>query len=330
LPNGNILIIAWESKTNAEAIAQGRNPNLVPTTVWSEQILEIKPSGISGGTIVWEWHLWDHLVQDFDASKPNYNTVASSSKLINLNYNASVTNQDWIHLNSIDYNASLDQILVSSHSFNEVWIIDHSTTTAEAKSHAGGNSGNGGDLIYRWGNSLAYNTGTTTQLFGQHNAYWIESGFPFENQVMIFNNGNGRTGGNYSTIEIIKPPVNGFNYMQTLPYLPTTTSWNYNFGNPNTIYAQNISGAQQLYNGNVLFCNGPAGTFTEVNSNGVEVWKYISPITGTGILKQGDVATQNSVFRSTFYPKTYSGFSGHTLTSSSIIEDVNSISVACK
>jgi hypothetical protein len=59
-----------ESKTNAEAIAQGRNPNLVPTTVWSEQILEIKPSGISGGTIVWEWHLWDHLVQDYDASKP--------------------------------------------------------------------------------------------------------------------------------------------------------------------------------------------------------------------------------------------------------------------
>jgi hypothetical protein len=42
----------------------------VPTTVWSEQILEIKPSGISGGTIVWEWHLWDHLVQDYDASKP--------------------------------------------------------------------------------------------------------------------------------------------------------------------------------------------------------------------------------------------------------------------
>ncbi len=69
LPNGNILVIAWESKTNTEAIAQGRNPNLVPATVWSEQIIEIKPTGTSGGTIVWEWHLWDHLVQDFDASK---------------------------------------------------------------------------------------------------------------------------------------------------------------------------------------------------------------------------------------------------------------------
>ncbi len=262
--------------------------------------------------------------------KPNYGTVAAASKLININYNASATNQDWIHINSIDYNASLDQILVSSHSFNEVWIIDHSTTTAQAKSHAGGNSGNGGDLLYRWGNPLAYNTGTTTQLFGQHNAYWIESGFPFENQIMIFNNGNGRTGGNYSTIEIIKPPVSGYNYTQTLPYLPATTSWNYNYGNPNSLYAQNISGAQQLSNGNVLFCNGPAGIFTEINSSGTAVWQYINPVTTSGVLKQGVTAAQNSVFRSTFYPKTYSGFTGHTLTSGSTIEDVNLISTSCK
>ncbi|MEZ7506626.1 aryl-sulfate sulfotransferase [Flavobacterium sp. Arc2] len=330
LPNGNVLIIAWESKTNTEAIAQGRNPNLVPVTVWSEQIIEVKPTGSSGGSIVWEWHLWDHLVQDFDVSKPNYGTIATASKLINLNYNASATNQDWIHLNSIDYNAALDQILVSSHSFNEVWIIDHSTTTAQAKSHAGGNSGNGGDLLYRWGNSLAYNTGTTTQLFGQHNAYWIEAGFPFENQIMIFNNGNGRTGGNYSTIEIIKPPVNGYNYTQTLPSLPATASWNYNYENPNSIYAQNISGAQQLSNGNVLFCNGPAGIFTEINSSGNIVWQYISPVTTSGILKQTEVAAQNIVFRSTFYPKTYSGFVGHTLTSRTTIEDINSISGSCK
>lgn len=330
LPNGNILAIAWESKTNTEAIAQGRNPNLVPATVWSEQIIEIKPTGTSGGTIVWEWHLWDHLVQDFDPTKPNYGTVASSSKLINLNYNASATNQDWIHLNSIDYNASLDQILVSSHSFNEVWIIDHSTTTAQAKSHSGGNSGSGGDLLYRWGNPVAYITGTTTQLFGQHNAYWIESGFPFEKQIMIFNNGNGRTGGNYSTIEIIKPPVNGYNYIQSFPYGPTATSWNYNYGNPNNVYAQNISGAQQLSNGNVLFCNGPAGVFTEVNSNGDMVWQYVNLVATSGILKQNDVVAQNSVFRSTFYPKSFSGFSERTLTATTTIEDVNALAASCK
>jgi hypothetical protein len=57
LPNGNILVIAWESKTNTEAIEQGRNPSLVSETLWSEQILEIEPVGESDENIVWEWHL---------------------------------------------------------------------------------------------------------------------------------------------------------------------------------------------------------------------------------------------------------------------------------
>jgi hypothetical protein len=70
LPNGNVLLIAWELKTNTEAIAQGRNPSLVGATVWSEQILEITPEGTNGGKVVWEWHLWDHLAQDYDATNP--------------------------------------------------------------------------------------------------------------------------------------------------------------------------------------------------------------------------------------------------------------------
>ena len=306
LPNGNVLIIAWELKTNTQAIASGRNPSLVPTTVWSEQILEVQPSGLSGGTIVWEWHLWDHLVQDYDATKSNYGTIASSPKLLNINYNASATSTDWIHMNAIDYNPVLDQIVMSSHNLNEIWIIDHSTTTAQAATHSGGNSGNGGDIIYRWGNPAAYNNGATTdkKLFGQHNARWIESGLPFENQIMIFNNGLNRTGGNYSTVEIINTPVNGYSYTATLPYLPTATSWNYNYGNPNNYYAQNISGAQQLSNGNVLLCNGPSGIFTEVTATGTQVWKYTNPVNATGVLSQGTTPTMNTVFRCTYYPNT--------------------------
>ena len=64
---------------------------------------------------------------------------------------------------------------------------------------------------------------------------------PFANQIMVYNNGNGRTGGNYTTVEIFNPPVNGFNYTATLPYLPDTVSWNYNAGNPNNYYAQRYS-----------------------------------------------------------------------------------------
>lgn len=329
LPNGNILVIAWESKTNTQAIAKGRNPLLVPTTLWSEQILEIQPTGATGGNIVWEWHLWDHLIQDFDNTKPDFGAVNTNPQLLNINYNATAGNSDWIHLNSIDYNVALDQILVSSRVLNEIWVIDHSTSSAEAASHSGGNSGNGGDFLFRWGNPLAYNTGTSTQFFGQHNAQWIQTGLPYENHIMVFNNGNGRTGGNYSTIEIINPPVDGFNYTSSLPYLPATTSWIYNDGNPNNFYAQLTSGCQQLSNGNVLFCNGPKGTFKEISASGSILWEYINPVSVTGILTQGTTAASNAAFRCTFYPSSYSGFNNQLFSSPTIIENSNSVSSSC-
>jgi hypothetical protein len=331
LPNGNVLIIAWDLKTAAEAIAQGRNPSLVGTTVWSEQILEIKPEGTSGGTIVWEWHLWDHLAQDFDAAKPNYTTISANPQLLNVNYSAKSAVADWIHINAIDYNPTLDQILLSSHNTSEIWIIDHSTTTAQAAGHSGGNSGKGGDFLYRWGNPQAYNIGTSAdkKFFGQHNAHWIEAGLPYENQIMVFNNGVARPGGNYSTIEIINPPVSGYTYSASLPYLPASNSWIYNAGNPNSFYSMNISGAQQLSNGNVLTCTGDNGTFYELDSSGKTLWKYINPVKATGIINQGTVPTQNMVFRCVYYPSDYSGFAGHTLTAGSIIESSNTVSAAC-
>ncbi len=329
LPNGNVLAIAWESKTNTQAIANGRNPQLVPSTVWSEQILEIQPTSATEGTVVWEWHLWDHLIQDFDNTKPNFGVVSNNPQLMNINFNASATNSDWIHLNSIDYNSTLDQILLSSRTLDEIWIIDHSTTSEEAASHTGGNGGKGGDLLYRWGNSLTYNIATNTQFYGQHNAQWIKEGLPYENQIMVFNNGNGRPGGNYSTIEIINPPLNGYNYNASLPYLPEAPSWIYNAGNPNNFYAALTSGCQQLSNGNVLFCQGPKGTFREITNSGTTIWVYINPVTANGILDQGAVVAGNSVFRCTFYPSNFPGFNNQILTPSTIIENVNSVSNTC-
>lgn len=331
LPNGNVLAIVWELKTKAEAVAQGRNSSLTATTIWSEAIYEVQPVGTSGGNIVWEWHAWDHLIQDFDNTKANFGTISTNPQLINANYNALLNTEDWLHLNSVDYNAELDQIVLSSHGFSEFWIIDHSTTLLEAKTHIGGNSGKGGDIIYRWGNPAAYSNGTVAdrKFWGQHNVHWIEKGLPNADQIMIFNNGNGRTGGSYSTVEIVKTPVVNYNYTSTLPYLPTASSWIYNAGNPNSFYATNISGAQQLSNGNVLICNGPSGIFTEVTSLGASVWKYISPVASTSIIEQGNAATQNLVFRAEFYPINHSGIKTLTLSKGKTIENTNSVTDLC-
>ncbi|RZJ32867.1 MAG: hypothetical protein EOO51_15425, partial [Flavobacterium sp.] len=329
LPNGNVLIIAWDLKTHAEAVAAGRNPGEVGPTLWSEQVLEIQPVGSNGGNVVWEWHLWDHLVQDFDSAKSNYSSDITNPRLLNVNYNASNLS-DWIHLNSIDYNPVLDQIVLSSFSLGEIWIIDHSTTTAEAAGHSGGNSGHGGDLLYRFGQPQTYGSPSGSLLFnGQHNAHWIEGGLPFSSQIMVHNNGNGRIGGNYSTVEIIDTPVDGFNYSQTLPYLPEASSWTYNAGNPNNYYAPFVSSAQQLPNGNVLICDGPAGVFFEVTSSGETVWKYVNPVNENGAIDQGQIPGNTMTFRCAYYPSGFSGFDGHNLIPGNTIEAVNPMSAAC-
>src|SRR5262249_23204710 len=118
-------------------------------------------------------------------------------------------NPDWTHVNAVDYNAELDQIMLSTPEFNEIWIIDHGTTTAEAAGHTRGRRGKGGDLLYRWGNPATYRAGGPKDktLFFQHNAHWIPKGLPGAGRMLVYNNGARRTGGNYSSVDELVLPL---------------------------------------------------------------------------------------------------------------------------
>src|SRR5262249_39992361 len=160
---------------------------------------------------------------------------------------------DWTHINSVSYNADLDQIVVSVHSFSEFWIIDHGTTKAEAAGHTGGKRGKGGDLLYRWGNPKAYRAGTNAdqRLFSQHNAHWISAGLPGAGNMLVFNNGGGRPGGAYSSIdEIVLPVDDAGNYTRKkgLPFGPDKPSWSYTAEKKTDFFAMLMSGAQRLSN----------------------------------------------------------------------------------
>ncbi len=86
LPNGNVLFIAWERHSREEAIARGRNPDGVGEAgLWSDAIFEVKPTLPAGGEIVWEWHVWDHLVQDVDTTKPNHGRLIDHPGRIDIN-----------------------------------------------------------------------------------------------------------------------------------------------------------------------------------------------------------------------------------------------------
>src|SRR5690606_28778951 len=97
------------------AIAAGRAPNTMNESLWSEVFFEYDPVA---DEIVWEWHLWDHLIQDFDPARDNYGVVSEHPELVNINYfDPNPEIQDWIHVNTISYNPELDQILVSAREF---------------------------------------------------------------------------------------------------------------------------------------------------------------------------------------------------------------------
>jgi hypothetical protein len=280
LPNGNVLMIAWETKTRDEAIAAGRNPNFIfGGTLMPDHIIEVKPTGPTSGNVVWEWHVWDHLIQDYDSSKANYGVVGEHPELVDINF-ATVSSgltQDWLHTNSIDYNEEFDQILISVHNFNEIWVIDHSTTTEEAAGHTGGKSGKGGDLLYRWGNPRAYGAAQAydQQLFEQHGANWIKKGCPGEGNILVFN--NGRSAFKISSVVEIVPPVdnNGnYEYLPGASFGPDIPIWIYQAKIPTDLYSFTLSSVQRLPNGNTLICSANQGLFIEVTPDKNVVWQY--------------------------------------------------------
>ncbi|MBS3914235.1 MAG: aryl-sulfate sulfotransferase [Bacteroidetes bacterium] len=322
MPNGNILAIVWENHTIADALAHGRNPAQTKFSVWSERIQEIKPVGADSAEIVWEWKVWDHMVQDYDSTKKNYGVVPNHRELFDINFtnnNKLNTGQDWLHFNGIDYNEALDQILLTSHSLDEIYIIDHSTTTLEAATHSGGRTDAGGDILYRWGNSLSYRTGDSSnwRLFNSHHANWVEKGLENEGQIIFFNNGLNRPGATkYSTIGRINPPLttNGlYTYISGNPFGPIKEKEVYKATKPTDFYTDFMGGVYQISDSHILATLATTGRFLEI-SNDTIVWEYVNPINSSGATKQGVKPIANSVFRCQFYPPDYGAFNGRNLT----------------
>ncbi|MEI6123067.1 MAG: aryl-sulfate sulfotransferase [Bacteroidota bacterium] len=269
LPNGNVLLICYDYRTAAEATAAGSSTAAV---FYSEKIIEVHPTSATTGAIVWEWKLWDHMCQNYDAAKSNYVTsIVNNPQLMNINYAGTGMLPDRYHMNGIDYNPTLNQIVVSMHFMNSAFVIDHSTTSAEAAGHTGGNSGKGGDFLYRWGNPASYGATGTAVFNVIHDAHWVSSDNPnYPNYLCGFNNNNATMPAtNSSKVEIWNPPYSSNNYSLTLgsAYAPTTTAYEYT-----TLFTStNECNSQQLPNGNMLV-NNSFGSIYEVSSTGTQLW----------------------------------------------------------
>ena len=327
LPNGNLLMLAVERKSKDEAGAVGFDVNqLGDGYVAPDAVIEFKKTGPTTFEIVWQWHVWDHLISGQNPSLQNYGDPAKHPELLQVKGGAPAF---WNHVNAIDYNPATDQVLLSARSHNEFWVIDHSTTTAEAASHSGGKRGRGGDFLYRWGNPANYGGGgvNARTLFNQHDAQWIAAGLPGAGNILVFDNGLDRPGpaGFYSTIDELTPAMaaDGTYAVPTTgqAFGPTGLVWQYVADPPGTFYSSEISGTQRLPNGNTLICEGTKGHFFEVTPAGEVVWSYLNPVASSGPIAQGEIPAldpkghpETAVFKGHWYPADFTGFAGRDLS----------------
>ncbi len=318
-PNGNVLMITWENIAYDDAVAAGRDTSLLAqNALWPEKIIEYDP-GLD--TIVWEWRSWDHLIQDYDPTKPNFGVVSENPQRINLNWDTNSGSADWLHANSIDFNPSNGHILLSVPNFHEFWIIDNSTTTEEAAGTSGGFAGKGGDLLYRWGNPMAYDQGDSTdqKLFYQHDVHYIgehlDPWHPDAGKIGLFNN---RIGEDFSAGTVMVPAYDMYTNTYELEngrFLPEDVERNVFHPEPTAVHSTGLSSFQILNNDNFLICSGRFGYTAEITPDNQVVWEYKTPIIGGNIATQGDTLTinQNLTFRLNRLPFDYEAFQGRDL-----------------
>ena len=323
MPNGNVLMIAWEHKDGEAAFRAGRDPRaLGEKGLWPDVVFEVEPTRPSGGNIVWEWRVWDHLIQDLSPGREGHGVVSDHPERVDINadhrdqpalsdaekkrleeleaqmralgYTGGADDDDaddddkaeerkkrpdWLHTNAVEYDPRYDLIALSTPNLCEVWILDHSTTTAEAAGSTGGRWGRGGDLLYRWGHPRVYGAGLDEdqKLFYQHDPTFLH-GPDGELRLLLFNNGGGRSDGSYSSVdELILPfdPERGFTREAGQAFGPAEPAWSY--ADRDTFYSGFISGSQRLPNGNTLICEGVKGRIFEVTPDKRIVWDFLSP-----------------------------------------------------
>ncbi len=312
MPNGNVLALIWDYHPLEDAIAMGLDPAIVATDF--EDLAYFLPDIVveidnPSGEVVWTWDVWDHLIQDIDENLPNYGPPSGNPQRIDINYQEYTAKniptdwsegpEDWMHSNAVSYNPRLDQIVISVRRFDEIWVFNHSDTAEEA-------AGPAGDLLYRWGNPIAYERGDLVddrKLFQQHDAQWIADGLPGAGNILIYNNRNNvvredeEAEDEYSSVLEVKLPLR----------LDGSYDWTADaeivWRHDKDFYARFISGVQRLPNGNTLITEGNTGRLIEVTPEGRVVWEFVNRT----------AEERNWLFRIRKYAADHPGFAGKDL-----------------
>ena len=349
LQKNTLMFVSSRDITHEEAIAAGCDPALREDyTSRPDGIVEVD---IETKTVIWEWNISDHLIQDVDDTKANFGVVADHPEKYDPNF-GSGRRGDWIHINSFDYNEVLGQVVINNSRESEFYIVDHGATfiTDDPAGSIALAAGDAGDFLFRWGNPCVYDAGDCPswteiggsshghqQTFFTHDVQWIREkevksedwALPGAGNFLIFDNGSRRLTMTQSVIFEINPYDGDWRNGVYIPEMvgghDGSTSnqivWDFR-SKMNSFYGSYISGCQRLPNGNTYIDSGPHGHFFEVTQGGELVWEYVNPVGDRtrgeyGIYKfMKDTYDRrfNSVFRSHRYGPDYPGLAGKDLT----------------
>ena len=304
LGDSTFMYIANKDYAAAQCLAAGANPANAPGGTYSGVQLDVVVEVNRAGKIIWEWAFFDHVVQDFDATKTaTYGVVKNTPGRININMTGNPLKSDWLHCNSMDYNQQLDQVVINS-VHGEFYVIDHGNTFVKNDSAASVTlaASSAGNFLYRFGDPYKYGQGsaptfstnpekTSTgnkQIGGAHDIQWIKPGLNGEGNFLIFNNGQNlyeMTPQSY-IVEInpflnssgtkitayVDPPTAGYNIvspansnlMKEKKNISKQIIWMYSSKNNTSFFSTIGSSAQRLPNGNTFICAMNSGHFFEV------------------------------------------------------------------
>jgi len=299
LPNGNTMILAWETMSKEEAVKAGRDPFSIPDKpimekgiphdqFWNDFVREVDPQGKT----VWEWHVKDHLGKGPDKLDFNY--------ILPQPMGGAYPNLDWSHFNTVNYIPATDTVVLNSRNLAEFYFINHKT----------------GAIEYRWGNPTAWDPKAKKpgfwddgdqQFFGSHCALPLENG-----HILVFDNGSERPQDRRSRAAEVDPKT-------------SKIVWEYVTNHTNSFNSHRQGAVQRLPNGNTLITSTHGGHIFEVTPDKEVVWEFISPIfAGQTKCVVGDKdafpparhidAMMNMVHRAYRYGEDYPAFSGKTLT----------------
>ncbi len=311
------MYIANRTITQSQALAAGADPKNGPYDgAQVDAIVEVDMSG----KIVWEWWFFDHMVQDDNASWGNYvgagKTVAAAPGRLDVNLAGRPLRKDWLHCNSMDYNADLDQVVINAVG-GEFYVIDHGGTfvAGDPAASIAAAASSKGDFLYRFGDPAIYKQGDPPsisenwnnvsaghkQIGAAHGVSWIGPGLPGAGHFLIFDNGQymfERTWQSYgveidgyaaanktSTGHYVNPPEAG--YTTVVPdkdthkpqkFQSNQIVWRWGTQSPSGMASHIGGNAQRLPNGNTLLCADTEGHFLEITADGKLAWEYISPV----------------------------------------------------